>query len=342
VLALPATATGTVSLTLTFEPWKTTDCNSRKLIADDEEIARVTLITDEELEPGERRLPFALALPASAPTSYDGKLLELRWLLAASFTPHEGEPLTCQRTLTVLPGPAWSEPPPFVHLPAQLERLESLTEASPQRLGLAMLLLVFLPGLALLAFLALNPSAREDLTLVWLGVICTALGGIAAAKGLRNESAEVKLGTPQVTLAPVHARRGDEVGVQVQLTPRRPCRLEALTATLSCGERVSGNAVDSPPIQKLLLEQKCTLAQGTSLQPGHPLTFEGRLAIPSDAPFTWRGLYGSVTWTVRVEACLANWPDWRLAPLDLLVGPWSKDVSGGTFEAQSPPKGKAL
>ena len=269
------------------------------------------------------RYPFEFEIP-NGPVTYHGQELNVDWLVAAEADIASGLDARVEETFVVTVGDDPNRVTlPEARTPEQAARLAAVTAIGKVVLGA----IVGAVGWTVFVMGVLAVAAGQNAG--WMGVVAGAVFGLVgtslAIAGARWLIGASFLRVMHLSLDPPACRAGGEVGVNLVFTPRRPITIDGITATIEGKERiVFGGSKSSTEFTHLIGREARPLGGPPSANPGLPVSVKGRLAVPGDAPHSFRlsvfDRYWEVEWTVHLRVALRGRPDWT-RQLVLKVGP---------------------
>jgi hypothetical protein len=113
--------------------------------------------------------------------------------------------------------------------------------------------------------------------------------------------------------------------VNLAFVPRRSITIDGITATLEGEEKLTYHGGKSNIVHERKIAGDVRSLDGPpSASPGMPVSVNGRLTVPKDAPNSFRvsttDRYFGVEWTVWIRVGIRGRPDWT-RDLVLIVGP---------------------
>lgn len=288
--------------------WRTHGRGNRRTA----EFGRTRLFTGTWKADEEQIHPFELQLPADAPPTYEGTVLNLDWDVHATadipwaFDPTAGAPLHV------------SAAPDGAHDPGPTFGTLVQTQAAASR---AMLIfagfwfLLTVPILGTMTVLSVTEAASAleavgALAFVSLfDVVFLGLGGFLVYKALGSRMAERRLGPVEVTLPDRPLRPGEAIPVEVGFSPTTALQ-GSVTATLRGQEIVvSGSGTNRKTYtQELHLDRRVLQEHGPLGTQRVSLRVD--LPVPPDAAPSFEADDNALRWEVTVDVAIAGWPDW--------------------------------
>jgi hypothetical protein len=160
--------------------------------------------------------------------------------------------------------------------------------------------------------LATNPFAA----LIVASIVVPLVGFFVARKVLPKWL----LGSVQSELITPGVSPGGRVDARLAVQPKRPVRLNAITAELTGAEVcVSGSGSNRKTHRHVFFHEKHTLLGPSTLQAGDQKEIHMDFPIPVDAPYSFTLNDNRVTWTIDLRIDLPRWPDWtKTLPLKVV------------------------
>lgn len=105
-----------------------------------------------------------------------------------------------------------------------------------------------------------------------------------------------------------HAPPGGSFELEIRATARRPVTLSRLAAVLEC----TRHEIDKGRRRTSLLHrEENVLASGDVLDKGATRTYRASLAVPPDAPYSFRSMQGKIRWCLHFRAEVEDWDELR-------------------------------
>lgn len=241
------------------------------------------------------RLAFALDAPV-APVTYRGKTFRVFWTLTAGTDVRLALQPPVSREVTILPSlaaDAWVEPGEL----GDAERLR----ANRLQCGVA--------GAALFAVALVTVLGSGGLGV--FSTLALLVGAGAAAWGLRNRAAELRLGEVELEVGD-RVVAGEAVEVKLAFSPPQDLELRGVRAVL-VGTEVARTSGNDPRTETHELAQIPVTLMGAGLVRGGQRTqLRGALPVPPRAAPSFKGHHHEVKWRVELRIDIPGWPDWVL------------------------------
>ena len=253
--------------------------------------------------------PFEIEVP-SGPYTYQGKIVNLIWVLRVEARPSSGEGVRSETELAVVPGKGISDE-------ELLEKGKEVVykESPKSSMGcLLVSLLFFLVGAG--AVVETFRSGKDYLlgfadviALLGLALILINLYMMMISK--RIGMAEARIGSGLVS-------PGEVVPVSLVFQVKKPVELKGIHVTLTCRERAGnvGIRASKKTYLKVLYEKRYELQLPVKQVPANvPIETRGEFSIPPDAPLSFfladsLGNGIELWWDVEFRIEMNRWPDW--------------------------------
>jgi sporulation-control protein spo0M len=269
--------------------------------------------------------PFALEIP-DGPLTYHGEQLNVDWLVVADADIASGLDAHAEEVFTVELGKDASRVP--------LPRGRNPEQAA--RFGVAAGILKVIGGLVIggpgWVVLGLGiVGAVAGQSAAWMGVVAGAVFALAGTmlgiQGVRSLIGTSLLKVTHLSLDPPRCRRGDQMRLTLDFTPRRAIEISEITAVLEVGEVVScsrGSNRTATRYERSLVRDSYTLGGPPTARPGFPVAVSTTLTLPEDQPCSFERVtlrhHWRLEWKVSVKVAIRGRPDWN-RDLILVVSP---------------------
>jgi len=147
------------------------------------------------------------------------------------------------------------------------------------------------------------------------------LGGVVLFLPALKKLSDRRLGEAKAFLSSVFPTPGEEVGVEVKVSPGKLTRLNRALVELTAKERcVSGSGSSRTTHRHEVFSKRWTISGPMTLEGGSTRVLNGSFRVPEDAPPSFRGKSNKLLWEARVRLDIPNWPDW-VKRIQLVVWP---------------------
>jgi hypothetical protein len=284
---------------------------------DEGDVAGTTLHRGPLPDGGPHLFEFDFPAPPG-PFTYRGRYLNVdQYVEARIDLPFARDP-TIREEYVLLPGK------PVVPSPILLEEPENPLKGVGAPLGGFIGIAVSIIGLSLI--LTANP----------VGLLFFLVGGVLFLPLLKKKADERLGKAASARLTSVIVGPGEEVGVEVKVTPPKPVQLNRAFVELRAREIcVSGSGSNRRTHRHTVYSGGTSLSGAITLEGGARKLLNGTLRIPEEAPTSFKGSANKLLWDAKVRLDIPSWPDW-VKKIPLVVWP-AKDQLGSGEVAEVPP-----
>ena len=265
-------------------------------------------------QPGQYSYPFRMELD-QRPLSYDGKYINIDWLLQArADVPWAMDPKASLK-LQVKDNPGMLMPERDVK--PEYEYADSLRVENN---GLIMTVIMIAVMLAMIVFGALATKFMESFLVgsfpglvlpPWLGwLVGAGLGLWSIRRQLSNWLASRKLGKVSIVLDNSHYRAGDTVEARVVFTPKKSTGINRVGLRLILVEQaISGSGTNRRTHTHESEFQMVDVLPAMTLTANLPVNKAVRLQLPKDAVPSFNAGDNKLGWLLKLDADIPSWPD---------------------------------